>query len=90
MLKKQILLFFTIMQKKLIEPIALKFGHKKITQADHVRFLGLLLNETLCWKHQLVELSRKLARLVGIFCKLKHLVLLGTLKSVYYALFHPF
>ena len=33
--------------KKLTEPIALKFGRKKITQADHVRFLGVLLDETL-------------------------------------------
>ena len=30
--------------KKLTEPIALKFGCKKISQADHVRFLGVLLD----------------------------------------------
>ena len=75
--------------KKLTEPIALKFGHKKISQADHVRFLGGLLNETLGWKPHLVELSRKLARSVGIFYILRYYVPLDTLKSVYYALFHP-
>ena len=32
--------------KNLTEPTALKFGHKKITQADHVRFLWVLLDET--------------------------------------------
>ena len=76
--------------KKLTEPIALKFGRKKISQADHVRFLGVLLDETLGWKPHLVELSRKLARSVGIFYKLRYYVPLDTLKSVYYALFHPF
>ena len=73
--------------KKLTEPIALKFGLKKISQADHVRFLGVLLDETLGWKPHLVELSRKLARSVGIFYKLRYYVPLDTLKSVYYALF---
>ena len=76
--------------KKLTEPIALKFGRKKITQADHVRFLGVLLDETLSWKPHFVELSRKLARPVGIFYKLRYYVPLDTLRSVYYALFHPF
>ena len=50
--------------KKLTEPIALKFGLKRITQADHVRFLGVLLDETLSWKPHLVEVSRKLCRSV--------------------------
>ena len=90
MLIKQILLFFTLMQKKLTEPIALKFGCKKITQADHVRFLGVLLDETLSWKPHLAELSRKLVTSVGIFHKLRYYVALDTLKSVYNALFHPF
>ena len=36
------------------------------------------------------ELSRKLVRSVSIFYKLRHLVSLETLKSVYYALFYPF
>ena len=76
--------------KKLTEPIALKFGRKKITQTDHVRFLGVLFYETLCWKPHLVELSRKLAMSVGIFYKSRYYVPLDTLKYVYYTLFHPF
>ena len=33
--------------RKVTEPIVLKFGRKKITQADHVRFRGVLLDKTL-------------------------------------------
>ena len=33
--------------KKPTEPIILKFGRKKITRANHVKFLGVLLDETL-------------------------------------------
>ena len=68
--------------RKLNEPIALKFGRKKILQADHVRFLGLLLDETRGWKPHLVELFRKPARSVGIFYKLRYHVPLDTLKCI--------
>ena len=76
--------------RKLTEPIVLKFGRKKISRTDHVRFLGVLLDEPLGWKPHLVELSRKLSRSVGIFYKLRHYVPADTLKTVYYAPFYPF
>ena len=53
--------------KNLMEPIILKFGRKIVSRADKVKFLGVLLDETLSWKPHLVELSRKLARSIGIF-----------------------
>ena len=58
--------------KKLTEPIALKFGREKISQADHVRFLGVLLDETLGWKphHRFIAGSSK--------CKTKDLSCLLT------------
>ena len=55
-----------------------------------MKFLGVLLDETLSWRSHLIELSRKLARSVGIFYKLRHYVPLDTLISIYYALFYPF
>ena len=76
--------------KKVTDHIILKFGRKKITHANHVKFLGVLLDETLSWRSHLIELSRKLARSVGIFYKLRHYVPLDTLISIYYALFYPF
>ena len=67
--------------RKLTEPIILKFGRKKITHVDHVKFLGVLLYETLSSRSHLIELSGKLARSVGIFYKLRHYVPLDTLIS---------
>ena len=68
----------------------IKFGRKHISRSDSVKFLGVLLDETVSWRSLLVELSRKLARAVDIFYKLRHFVPLETLKSVYYALFYSF
>ena len=76
--------------KKITEPIITKFGRKHISRSDNVKFLGVLLAETLSWRSHLVELSRKLARSVGMFYKLRHFVPFKTLKAVYCALFYPF
>ena len=58
--------------------------------ANHVKFLGVLLDETLSWKFHLIELSRKLSRDAGIFYKLSHFVPKEMLKTVYYSLFLSF
>ena len=65
--------------KKLTEPIILKFGRNRITRPNHVKFLGVVLDEALSWR----------SHLVGIFYKLRHYAPLDTLISIYYALFYP-
>ena len=81
---------FNCTVKKITEMIIIKFGCKPISRSDSVKVVGVLLDETLSWRSDLVKLSRKLARSPGIFCKLKHFFPLETLKSVYYALFYSF
>ena len=49
-------------QKPLCENIIIKFGKQHVDKVKHVKFLGLLLDENLSWKHNLSELSKKLAR----------------------------
>ena len=49
------------------------------------QILGILLDETHSRRSHLIELSRKLARSVGIFHKLRQYVPLDTLISIYYA-----
>ena len=36
--------------KKITEPIIIKFGRKHISESDNVKFLGVLLDETLSWR----------------------------------------
>ena len=59
-------------------------------KAKHVKFLGLLLDENLSWKHHLSELSKKLARTCGIFFTARHLLSKNVLVSLYYSLFASF
>ena len=63
---------------------------QKITRANRVKFFGVLLDEALCWKFHLIELSRRLSRSVGIFNKLRHFVPKETLKNCLLLFFYPF
>ena len=60
---------------------------KKVTRTTAVKFLGVLLDAHLSWKPHIIELSKKLARTVSIFCKVRRLVPLETLKVLYFSLF---
>ena len=77
-------------QKPLYENITIKFGQQHVTKANHVKFLGLLLDENLSWKHHISELSKKLARTCGIFFKVRHLLPTDLLVSLYYSIFASF
>ena len=61
-------------KKSLDEAINIKIGKELMKQAKYVKFLGVLLDENLTWKHHLSELSKKLARTCGIFFKIRHLL----------------
>ena len=73
---------------KIPEPFIVKFGRKKIQCENCVKFLGVLLDANLCWKHHINELSKKLSRTLGLFYKIKHYVPLEILKQLYYSLFY--
>ena len=77
-------------QKKIVNPVILKIGKKKIRNENCVKFLGALLDSSLSWKHHIAELSKKLARTIGIFYNVRHLIPLETLKILYYSLFYSF
>ena len=53
-------------------------------------YLYVLLDLGQSSKHHIAELSKKLARTVGIFYKVRHLISLETLKILYYLLFYSF
>ena len=70
--------------------ITIKFGKQHAKKANYIKFLGLLLDQNLYWKHHLSELSKKLARTCGIFFKVRHLLPTNALVSLYYSLFASF
>ena len=75
---------------RLPEPIVIRFCRKKIQTEKYVKFLSVLLDKHLSWKYHINELSKKLSRTIGIFCRIWHFVPFEILKLLYCSLFHAF
>ena len=81
---------FHSQQRKITDHIVLRIGRKKIKQESSVKFLGVLLDSNLSWKSHLTELSKKLARTVGLFYKIRHYAPTDTITLLYNGIFAPF
>ena len=89
-LDKTNFVLFHSTQVSTTELIRLKFGKKQTHQEMYVNFLGVLLDEHFTWKYHITEVSRKLARVSGVFFKIRYFLPIGVLKSFYYAMFFAF
>ena len=61
--------------------IQIKLGRKPIKRVHHIKYLGVLVDSTISWKPHAIELSKKLAKSVGIFFQNKTLCDLGNIKT---------
>ena len=77
-------------RKILPDQINIKFGHKKVSRAKYVKFLGILLDEHLNRKYHITESHKKLSKTSGIFFKIRHYIPLQPLISLYHSLFSSF
>ena len=61
-----------------------------IEKTDHIKYLGVFLDEKLPWKHHIAYVCSRIARNTGIFTKLRQYMSLAQLKQLYYSLVHPY
>ena len=61
-----------------------------LIQKDHIKYLGVLIDETISWKHHISFICSKISRNSGIFLKLRHFISLQHLKQLYYNLVYPY
>ena len=69
---------------------AIKIGNRFISRVKYMKFLGLLLDEHLCWKYHLSQLSKKLSRTCGILLKIRNYLPTDILRCIYNSLFMSF
>ena len=55
-----------------------------------IKYLGVYIDCHLKWKEHILEVSKKLARGIGILLKLRHFVNLASLVQVYYSIIYSF
>ena len=70
--------------------ITLKLNGKVLYESSKIKYLGLILDGRLTWKHHISELSKKLNRSIGVLYKLKKYCPESVLKSIYFSLVHSY
>ena len=64
-------------------------NHTPLNIVTNAKYLGVYIDNKLCFKEQIRVLEGKVARSVGILCKLKQVLPRKTLLQLYHALIHP-
>ena len=58
---------------------------KALQQKDHVKYLGVLLDQHLSWKYQIKSVALKVSRGLGIIAKLKQFLKDNLIRTIYFS-----
>ena len=61
-----------------------------LERKNYVKYLGVLIDETLSWKYHIVHLASNISKAIGIIARLRHFVPLATLHHIYISLIQPY
>ena len=94
--KKTNFVIFHPSQKRLNYKVNLKIydNNRKhficLERKDYVKYLGVLIDSNLIWKHHISHIASKISKSVGIICRLRHLAPFSTLLNIYRSLIYPY
>lgn len=85
-LSKTVYMIFSKPSKRSDAELNIKIGKEKINRVDNVKFLGLVIDETLKWEHHINYITKKIGSLSGVLYRLRSILPKDNLKSIYYGL----
>ena len=68
--------------------VTIKIYKKALVEKECIKYLGILIDSSLSWKHHILSLTKKLSRSIGIMYKLRPFLPLNVMKNVYYSLIY--
>lgn len=81
-------LIFHSSKRSVYRNVTLKLDKKAICEKTHIKYLGVIIDCQLNWKHHIVSISKKISRGIGVMYRIRNYVDLKVLKSVYYSLIY--
>ena len=88
--KKTNFVIFRSNRKPANHNVTLILNRKALEQKDHVKYLGIYMDQHLNWKYQISHVSKKVSRGVGILSKLRHFLNTKLLCNIYYCLVYSY
>ena len=70
--------------------VILIMNRRAIEQKDHVKYLGVLMDQHLSWKQQISSVSKKISRGIGVLAKLRGNMDKKLLVNIYYCLVYSY
>ena len=80
------LVLFTSFKKQLDCDLKIKLNGKRLYETDSVKYLGIKIDKRLTWKQHINHAALKLNKTNAMLSKLRHVLDIKTLRSVYYAI----
>ena len=71
--------------KPMKEHITIKINKKAIKEKEFIKYLGVFIDSTLSWKHQISNISEKISRSIGIMYKLRPFYIIMFYYSLIYS-----
>ena len=65
-------------------------SYTSLERKSYVKYLGVLIDENLSWKHHLLPIASKISTSIGITARLRHFAPLSTLQHIYRSLIQPY
>ena len=82
-------LIFHPYNKPVKQSITIKINKKAISEKDHIKYLGVILDATLTWKTHIDKICKSISRTIGLMYKIRPYVNHKILKTLYHSLIYP-
>ena len=85
--KSKFMIFFKHLRT--IPKLSISINGNPVEQVTNFNFLGITLDQNITWNDHISKISIKVARVIGIMNKLKHIYPHQILRTLYNSLIHP-
>ena len=68
--------------------VTIKINKKALNETEGIKYLGVIIDSSLSWKHHILCITKKISRSIGIMYKLRPFLPLKVMKNVYYSLIY--
>lgn len=88
-IEKTNFMIFSTKNKGDCQDIEVSIDGLKISQVNQIKFLGVIVDQKLTWKYHIQHVCRKIMKSVGILSRVRSLIDISCMKTLYYSLIYP-